>query len=71
MVFVGITSQIYKNYKEKKVGINVILIVLSFGAYTARFGYAICIESFYILIPDFFGMIFCAVMFVQYRIYNK
>jgi uncharacterized membrane protein len=46
------------------------LIVLALVVYVSRAGYAICIKSYYILIPDIFGVIFSAIILFQFFTYN-
>lgn len=70
MVFVGLTGQIRKNYREKKCGMSFWLIVLALGVYTSRVGYAITINSLYIFIPDAFGVLFSIVLTIQFFLYR-
>ena len=70
MVFIGLTSQIRKNFNEKVCGMSFWLIVLALVVYVSRAGYAICIKSYYILIPDIFGVIFSAIILFQFFTYN-
>ena len=51
----GLSSQALKNYKEKKCGMPLSLMILVLGVYLSRSGYAISIASYYILIPDVIG----------------
>ena len=71
MVFIGLTSQIRKNSQERKCGLSIWMITLPLAVYLSRVGYAICIKSVYILIPDIFGVIFSAIILVQHFKYRK
>jgi len=71
MIFIGLTSQIYKNYLEKKSGMSFLMILLPLFVYFFRGGYSITIRSWYILIPDTFGLIFSVILLIQYFMYKN
>lgn len=71
MAAIGLPTQAWKNYKEKKCGFNFLLVLLTICVYGSRIGYGIIISSWYILIPDSLGMIFGIIIFCQYFYYRK
>lgn len=70
MVFLGLTAQIKKNQLEKKCGQPLILALLALAVYFCRAGYAVAIDSYYILIPDAVGVILSVIIIRQYFKYR-
>lgn len=71
MVFIGLLSQIKKNYKEGRCGMHLWMVVLPLSVYVSRVGYAFTIGSWYILIPDTAGVIFSLVILWQFFHYSE
>ncbi len=71
MVFVGLTAQVIKNAREKRCGNPLTLIVLALAVYLSRTGYAITIESYYILIPDMAGSLLGFISLFQWFYYRN
>jgi len=66
MVVIALPRQIRKNEKEKKCGLDILMVILPLGVYTSRACYAVSIESWYILIPDALGVFFSIILLLQY-----
>ncbi len=71
MVFIGIPSQILKNYREKRCGVPITSAALSFCVFLSRICYSTTIKSHYLLIPDSFGIFLAIVILYQYFHYKK
>lgn len=71
MVFIGIPSQILKNYREKRCGVPVTSAVLSFMVFLTRIGYSTTISSHYLLIPDSIGIVLAVALLAQHAVYRK
>ncbi len=71
MVFIGIPSQILKNYQEKRCGVPIMSAILSFGVFLSRICYSTTIKSHYLLIPDCFGIFLAVIILWQYFHYKK
>ncbi len=71
MVIIALPSQIRKNYRDRKCGLSFLMTLLPFGVYASRTCYAATIKSWYIFIPDCFGVIFAAILMFQYFLYRK
>ncbi len=71
MAVIALPSQIKKNALEKRCGQSFWMTILPLSVYLSRAGYAVTIGSWYILIPDTFGIIFSAVLLFQYFKYRK
>ncbi|MBT5337878.1 hypothetical protein HN858_02970 [Candidatus Falkowbacteria bacterium] len=71
MVILGLSAQVLKNFKEKRSGNPLTLAVLACAVYLSRAGYAITIDSFYILIPDTIGICLSAITIIQWFYYKK
>lgn len=71
MSFVGLPAQIRKNYQEKRCGLPLTMMLLVFGVYTSRIGYALSIKSIFLLIPDTAGAVFSAIILFQYYQYKE
>ena len=71
MATVGLSAQVVKNYREKRSGSPFLLITLGVLVTLSRVGYAITIDSLYILIPDAIGAILICVQFFQFFEYRK
>ncbi len=71
MVVIALPSQIRKNYRERKCGLSFLMVLLPLGVYISRTCYAILIKSWYIVVPDFLGVIFSAVLLAQFLYYRN
>lgn len=65
MAVIALPSQIVKNHKDNRVGIDWGLVVLALGVYASRALYGLLIGSYYIMIPDVFGVIFSSILLYQ------
>jgi hypothetical protein len=71
ITFIAFPSQIIKNYKDKKFGISIFLILCGIAIYSLRIPYTLIRNDYYILIPDVFGFLIHMVLLYQYFIYRK
>lgn len=71
LVFIGLPNQIYKNWKEKKCGIALLLVLGSGGIHLFRGLYAFSTSAIYILIPDCLSLCCFAVIFGQWFYYRR
>jgi hypothetical protein len=71
MVFIGLLSQIKKNRADGKCGMSFWMVILPLSVYVCRVGYAATIGSWYIFVPDSFGVIFSIVILFQFFLYRK
>jgi hypothetical protein len=71
MVAIALPSQIVKNYKLKKSGLSIWMVLLPLSVYISRSVYSFMIESYYIFIPDILGVIFSLILLWQYIKYIK
>jgi len=67
MVVIALPKQISKVAREKKCGLDLTMILLPLGVYVTRFCYAVAVESWYIAVPDFLGVVFLVKLLLQYR----
>ena len=65
IAIIALPAQILKNHREKRVGISWWVIVLAFGVYASRALYGFVIGSYYIMLPDFLGTFFSAILAFQ------
>lgn len=69
-VVIALPTQILKNYFEKKYGLSLAMTILPLGVYLSRAAYAVTIQSWFILVPDLFGVFFMGVLCYQYYAYK-
>jgi uncharacterized protein with PQ loop repeat len=68
----GMPVQIYKNFKVKSTkGLSLSMMILMFSTLTSWVIYGILKIDWYIVIPNFIGMITVSIIFVQFWIYRK
>ncbi|MBI2057909.1 MAG: hypothetical protein HYT63_02920 [Candidatus Yanofskybacteria bacterium] len=71
LVTVGLTAQVVKNYREKRCGNPILLLILVAFANVSRIGYAVTLGSWYLLIPDVLGSILLVLNLYQFFHYRK
>lgn len=71
MVVIGLPRQILKNRHEGRCGQDLFMILLPFGVWISRIGYAITIHSWYLLVPDLIGALLSCILLSQYWSYRK
>ncbi|MBI2676464.1 MAG: hypothetical protein HYX21_00710 [Candidatus Yanofskybacteria bacterium] len=71
LVTVGLTAQVVKNYREKRCGNPILLLILVAFANMSRIGYAVTLGSWYLLIPDVLGSILLVINLYQFFCYRK
>lgn len=71
VVFITFPSQAYKNFKTKRFGISLILVLFGVSVYLLRIPYTFIREDYFILIPDIFGLLIHMVLIYQFFIYRK
>lgn len=68
----GMPSQIIKHYKEKKVGITALFVILALSAHICWFLYGLNIKSIYLMITQGVGCLLSGTIFVQkFFVYRK
>lgn len=67
---IGVPSLIRKFKVEKRCGMTLINILITFGMLISRIGYAICIGAGYMIFPDILGAVLFIVILVQYFQYH-
>ena len=71
VVTLGLTAQVVKNYREKRCGNPILLLILVAFANVSRIGYAVTLGSWYLLIPDVLGSILLVINLYQFFRYRK
>jgi len=71
MVAIALPSQIIKNYRLKKCGLSLWMVILPLSVYISRSAYSLIIKSYFIFIPDILGVIFATIILWQYIQYKK
>ncbi len=69
--FVGFPSQIAKNHREKRCGLSLPMLILPLAVFVSRAVYAVNISSWYIAIPDFFGIVLITILLWQHIAYRS
>ncbi len=65
MVFIGIPAQFIKNRREQRSGVPLSAAILSVFVFLLRICYSITISSYYLLIPDLFGIVLAVAILWQ------
>ena len=71
MVFIGIPSQIMKNYKEKRSGQSLVLTLIAIGFYISQVGYFAITEAYIALLPLAIGLLMWFIILIQYLLYKN
>ncbi|MEK7613427.1 MAG: hypothetical protein AAB439_00945 [Patescibacteria group bacterium] len=71
VVFFAFPSQVWKNHKDKKFGISLILVLFGIGIYSLRIPYTFIREDYFILIPDIFGLLVHLILIYQFFLYRR
>lgn len=71
MAVFALPTQIRKNYKEKRCGNSLSMMILPLLVYGSRIGYCVSTESWYILIGDVLGLIFVGITLAQFFYYRR
>jgi len=72
LVFIGLVSQAYKNYKRKSCsGLSLVYFIIIFFAYSAWSAYGWSKHDWFLFIPQTAGSLISVVLLVQFFIYRK
>lgn len=70
-IFLGMPSQIIKNYQEKQGGQSLLLSLTAIGFLGSQTGYYIVTGSYIAVIPFVLGIIMWSVLVYQYLFYKR
>ncbi len=69
---IGMPSQILKHYREKKVGLTSLFVIMAFSNHVFWLAYGISISSPYIIATQCVGLVLSSVIFWQkFVLYTK
>ncbi len=71
MLFIAWPTQIIKNYKEKRSGFSLVMIIIGTLLLIFRVIYTSIRNDLYILIPDIIALLIQSILFYQYFIYKN
>ena len=71
VILLGLTGQIYKNYKEKRSGMSIIIIGFGIILLFLRIIYTYIRHDYFIMIPDIISFFIHVVLIYQFIIYKK
>lgn len=72
VVFFGLTSQVWKNYKNKSCeGLSLGLIAVTFLAYTVWAAYGVSKPDWFLVASQTPGSLLALVILIQYKLYKK
>ena len=71
VVFYAFPAQVWKNRRDKKFGISLILVVFGLLIYSLRIPYTFIREDYFILIPDIFGFCVHLILVWQFFLYRN
>jgi hypothetical protein len=71
LVFIGITAQIIKNYKEKRSGQPLITILIMVGFYICQIAFFAITQAYLPMVTFILGFFAWSTVLGQYIIYHK
>ena len=71
LVFIGVTAQIIKNYREKRSGQPLVTILIALGLYISQIGFFAVTYAWLPLASFIVGFIMWGITLVQYFLYRK